>query len=33
MDDEAILKFEDYERYLMKELRIVKINSKKVKNA
>ena len=31
MDDDAILKLEDYERDFMKELRIVKIELKKLK--
>ena len=31
MDDEAMLKLEDYERYLMKELRIVKVELEKLK--
>ena len=32
MDDDAILKLEDYERYVMKELRIEKSRIRKVKN-
>ena len=31
MDDDAILKLEDYERYVMKELRIVKVELEKLK--
>ena len=31
MDDEAMLKLEDYERYLLKELRIVKVEFEKLR--
>ena len=31
MDDDAILKLEDYERYVMKELRIVKVELEKLR--
>ena len=31
MDNDAILKLEDYERYVMKELRIVKVELEKLK--
>ena len=31
MDDEAILKLEDYEKYLLKELRIVKVELEKLR--
>ena len=32
MDDDAILKLEDYERYVMKELRIVKVELEKLRS-